>query len=338
MSLAYFLGHPPLSGRIRVVPEDFQVFEELGFGPSGGGEHVLLRIRKRAVNTEWVSRQLAVHAGVPKAAVSYAGLKDRHAVAEQWFTVHLPGRAEPDWAQCGGEDFTVLEHHRHARKLRIGALKGNAFRIVIRDLQGESDGLAERLERLAQNGVPNYFGAQRFGHDGDNLLKAEALFLGRLRVRDRHQRGLYLSAARAQVFNQVLSRRVAQGSWNQPVAGDVMMLDGSHSVFRSATVDADIQQRMRDCDIHPTGPLWGRGELLSQEGVEALERTVAAEYPIFCQGLEAAGMKQERRALRMPVRNMALERPADGSAVISFRLPAGAYATVVLRELVGIVD
>jgi tRNA pseudouridine13 synthase len=336
MTYSFVKGRPPLSGRIRAVPEDFQVFEELGFTATGTGEHVLLRVRKRAVNTHCVAKQLAALAGVPKAAVSYAGLKDRHAVAEQWFSVHLPGQSEPDWTGCGTEDFAVLEHHRHARKLRIGALKGNAFRIVIRDLEGELGTLEERLRQVGQMGVPHYFGAQRFGRDGGNLVKAEALFLGKIRVKDRHQRGLYLSAARAEIFNQVLSRRVAEGSWNQPLAGDVMMLEGSHSVFPVTVEDTTIQQRMMDCDIHPTGPLWGKGELLSRDSVLGLEQTAAADYPVLCQGLAAAGLKQERRALRVRVREVGLETPADGIAVISFRLPAGAYATVALRELLNV--
>jgi tRNA pseudouridine13 synthase len=338
VNYALAFGVPPLGGRIRAVPEDFQVFEELGFTATGSGEHVLLRVRKRAVNTEWVARQLGAFAGVPKAAVSYAGLKDRHAVAEQWFSVHLPGRSEPDWSLCGGEDFTVREHHRHARKLRIGALKGNVFRIVIRELQGESGALAERLRRIEQTGVPNYFGAQRFGRDGGNLARAEALFLGTERVRDRHERGLYLSAARAEVFNQVLSRRVAAGCWNQPLAGDVMMLEGNRSVFAVTAVDTAIRQRITDFDIHPTGPLWGAGALLSRDAVLELEQALAAEYPVLCQGLAAAGLKQERRALRVRIQDAALATPADGTAVLGFRLPAGAYATVVLRELLNVVD
>jgi len=338
MNYSFAIGTPLLSGRIRTVPGDFQVFEELGFTTTGSGEHVLLRVRKRAVNTNWVAKQLAAFAGVPQAAVSYAGLKDRHAVAEQWFSVHLPGQSELDWASCGGEDFAILEHHRHARKLRIGALKGNTFRIVIRDLEGDPGTLEERLRQVGKLGVPHYFGAQRFGRDGGNLAKAEALFLGKTRVKDRYQRGLYLSAARAEIFNQVLSRRVTAGSWNQPLTGDVMMLDGSHSVFPVTEVDSTIQQRILDCDIHPTGPLWGKGELLSQASVLDSEQAVAADHPVLCQGLVTAGLKQERRALRVRVRDVGLEIPDDGTVVISFRLPAGAYATVVLRELVNVYD
>ncbi|MEZ5585289.1 MAG: tRNA pseudouridine(13) synthase TruD [Candidatus Competibacteraceae bacterium] len=284
MTYPFALGMPPLSGRTRVVPEDFQVFEELGFTATGDGEHVLLRVRKRAVNTHWVAKQLAAFAGVPQAAVSYAGLKDRHAITEQWFSIHLPGRVGPDWTGCGAEDFAVLEHHRHSRKLRIGALKGNVFRIVIRDLQGGTGTLEARLRQVGQMGVPHYFGAQRFGRDGNNTAKAEALFLGKLRVKDRHQRGLYLSAARAEIFNRVLSRRVAESSWNQPLAGDVMMLEGSHSVFPLTDLDTRIRQRVMDCDIHPTGPLWGQGELLSRGSVFDLEQAVAAEHPVLCRG------------------------------------------------------
>ena len=332
--LPFAHGQPTLSGRLRAVPEDFQVREEIPFTLEGAGEHVWLWVRKRGANTDWVARRLAERAGVPPGAVSYAGLKDRHAVTEQWFSVHLPGRAEPDWSANPDPEFIVLNAVRHTRKLRRGALSGNAFRITLRDLAGDPDQLAARLNLVAATGVPNYFGEQRFGHEGGNLEQAEAMLRGELKVRDRHQRGLYLSAARSALFNAVLARRVTDGTWNQPLPGEVLMLAGSHSIFAVDEVDETIRQRVAAFDLHPTGPLWGAGELRSSGPVRALEEAAAATLPAFRDGLSAAGLKQERRALRLMVRDATLEFPEPGAALLGFRLPAGAYATTVLRELI----
>ena len=336
--LPFAHGQPTLSGRLRAVPEDFQVREEIAFTLDGAGEHVWLWVRKRGANTDWVARRLAEQASVPPGAVSYAGLKDRHAVTEQWFSVHLPGRAEPDWSANPDPDFTVLNAVRHSRKLRRGALSGNAFCITLRDLAGDPDELAARLQRAAATGVPNYFGEQRFGHEGGNLAQAEAMLRGELKVRDRHQRGLYLSAARSALFNAVLARRVAEETWNQPLPGDVLMLDGSHSIFAVDAVDETIRQRVAAFDLHPTGPLWGAGELRSSGPVRVLEEVVAAALLVFRDGLTAAGLEQERRALRLAVRDATLAFPEPGVAVLDFKLPAGAYATTVLRELVRSAD
>jgi tRNA pseudouridine13 synthase len=160
------------------------------------------------------------------------------------------------------------------------------------------------------------------------------MFAGREKIRDRHKRGLYLSAARAHLFNRVLSQRVAERTWNQPLAGDVMMLEGSHSVFPVACPDADIRRRAMALDLHPTGPLWGRGSLTTQAAVEALERRIAEEDAVLSRGLEQAGLRLERRALRVTVSGVGLEHLGPGAVAMGFELPAGAYATSVLRELV----
>lgn len=334
LNLPYAHGPPAPSGRLRASPEDFHVREEIDFPLDGTGEHLWLWVRKRGANTDWVARRLAQRAGVAPGAVSYAGLKDRHAVTEQWFSVHLPGWTDPDWAMDPDPDFTVLEAVRHSRKLRRGAARGNAFRIVVRELDGDPAELTERFQRLIKEGVPNYFGEQRFGREGGNRERAEALLSGRERVRDRHQRGLYLSAARAELFNSVLARRVVAGTWNAALPGEVLMLAGSHSIFAAEEVDETLRQRVAACDLHPTGPLWGAGELLSSGSVRELEQEVAATLPIFRDGLAAAGLTQERRALRLLARDATLEFPEPGVAVLDFSLPAGAYATTVLREWV----
>jgi tRNA pseudouridine13 synthase len=331
--LSYAAESPQSTGRIRVFPEDFAVVEELGFTPEGSGEHVFLRVRKRLANTDWVARQLASFAGVPARQVSYAGLKDRYAVTEQWFSVHLPGKPSPDWSLCNDATFSIVEAVRHSRKLKRGALQGNRFCIVIRDLKDPSGKIQWRLDSVMKLGVPNYFGPQRFGREGRNLAQAEAMFSGRS-VRDRHRRGLYLSAARAYLFNQVLTQRVAEGTWNQALPGDVMMHDGSRSQFPALEIDEDIFRRTSIMALHPSGPLWGKGECPSRLAVGDLEQKVALLYPLLCQGLEQAGLVQERRPLRLHVQDIKWDLLEKDSLKLMFWLSSGAYATSVLREII----
>ncbi|NOZ37584.1 MAG: tRNA pseudouridine(13) synthase TruD, partial [Gammaproteobacteria bacterium] len=282
----------------------------------------------------WLAKQLARLASVAAKDVSYAGLKDRQAVTTQWFSVRLAGRDEPDWTTLNDDNIQVLQVHRHQRKLRRGALKGNRFELLIRELACEPAWLEARLETIKQQGVPNYFGEQRFGIEGSNLERAQAMFEGK-RIKSRHQRSLYLSAARSQLFNHILSQRVEQQSWNQAMAGDAMLLAGSNSYFTIDMVDDEIRQRVETFDIHPSGILWGRGRSETRAEAAKMEADLVEQFPLFSEGLEKAGLKAARRALR--VRPEKLEwtyRSAQQQLALSFELPAGAYATVVLRELV----
>jgi len=326
--LAYAYGEPRACAVVKSRPEDFRVDEELKFSPDGSGGHALLRVEKRNANTEWVARLLARHAGVRPVDVGYAGLKDRAAVTTQWFSIDLKGRPEPVWAELGHEDIVVLEESRHRRKLRRGALCGNRFTLRLREVSGDRADLEQRLSCIATRGVPNYFGEQRFGRD--NLNQAAAMFADPGRRAGRFERGLYLSAARSWLFNQVLSNRVAGGTWDRALPGDAMVLNGSHSFFVIDEPDADIDARVTRGDIHPSGPLWGRGELPTRDKARQLE--------VY------AGLEQQRRPLRViPARvqwSWDEERDIDkqfettDSLEISFALPAGAYATSLLREMV----
>lgn len=332
--LAYANGQPTATGELRREPEDFRVTELPAVEPGGSGEHVWLWIRKRDTNTDHVATLLSKLAGVHPRAIGYAGLKDRHAVTEQWFSVHLPGQAEPDWSALDSEAVKVLRHLRHARKLQRGALRGNAFVITVRDIEGARETLEARLHRVAAEGVPNYFGVQRFGIDGANLRTALQLFDNpRLRL-SRNRRSLALSAARSLLFNRVLSRRVGDGGWNGVLPGDAMQLAGSHSYFLVEAIDADLLRRVAEHDIHPTGPLAGQGDSPVQGACRALEAAVLADFETLVSGLAAAGLKQERRALRLSVGDLHWQWPDDTSLELSFTLPAGSYATSVLRELV----
>jgi tRNA pseudouridine13 synthase len=326
-------GGPAVSGRLRERPEDFQVEEDLGFALDGAGEHALLRVRKTGGNTEWVARRLAAYAGQPVSTVGYAGLKDRHAVTTQWFSVHLAGRPDPDWSALAEPGVEVLEAHRHGRKLRRGALRGNRFRIRLRGVAGDHALLDARLDEVIARGVPNYFGPQRFGNHEGNLHRALALFAGEVGRVDRHLRGLWLSAARGQLFNEVLALRVERQDWDRPVAGDRMQLSGTRSHFAVEAVDEVLLERVRTFDVDPTGPLWGRGEVLTAGEVAVLEQGVAERFGEWTAGLAAEGLRQERRPLRLAVPDLEADFPEAGLLELVFSLPAGAYATAVLREL-----
>lgn len=322
-----------LLGVIRSCPEDFQVDEIQSFTPSGQGEHVWLHIKKTGENTDWVAGQLAQIAKVPRRDVSFAGMKDRHAVTTQWFSVQMPGREAPNWQESLSDTIEVLDEKRHDRKLKRGTLEGNHFKITIRDFQGDDEELKEAVEKIRQKGIPNYFGEQRFGHGGLNIQKAEQWFKGEFKVKSRPKRSIYLSAARSWVFNHILSERVKNGTWNQAVDGDVFMLGGTKSCF-SENIDQAIIERVEQQDIHPTGVLWGRGRLSSQGEVAELEQKIAEQFPVLCDGLERNGLKQERKALRLQVSDFTCSMDKkNNSILLKFSLPAGAFATSVLSEI-----
>lgn len=324
-------GTPVLEADARTRPEDFVVDELPGFEPAGEGEHLLLTVRKRGMTTVHAARRIAQWAGIPDMGIGYAGLKDRHAVTTQRFTVHLPKRVAPDLATLQDESLQVLDHAWHHRKLPRGALRGNRFQLHLRRVAGGREAIDRRLEAIALGGLPNYFGEQRFGRDGDNVESARRMFAGQ-RVR-REQRSIYLSAARSALFNAVLAARVGVGDWGGGREGEVWMLEGSQSVFGPEPDSEALAERARRLDIHATGPLWGRGELRCAGACRELELAAVEPFADLREGLEAAGLKQERRALRVRVAALEWSWPADGELLLRFELPPGAYATGLLAEL-----
>ena len=329
--LPFAYGGPPLSGTLRATPEDFYVDEDLGFEPEGSGEHAFIRVEKRGANTEWVARQLAIYAGVAPGAVSYAGMKDRHAVTRQTFSVHLPGKPDPDWHALANAEFRVLDARRHNRKLKRGAHKSNSFRIALRNVSGDRDAAQRCIDRIGAAGVPNYFGEQRFGRGGNNLERARAMFGGR-RVQ-RHEQGVLLSAVRAFLFNRVLGARVGTDRWNAALEGEVWMLAGSHSIFGPEPLTSELLDRFATGDIELTGPMFGEGELRSGSEVARIEQGVAGEYPEFIRGLARNGLRQERRSLILRPADFAASWLPEGGLELRFRLNKGSYATVLAREL-----
>ena len=331
-------GASVLTARIRVSAEDFFVEELPAFEASGAGEHLLLTIEKRGMNTAFAAKRIAAWAGVDESAIGQAGMKDRHAVTRQRFTVWLPKKVAPDLDALQSDDLRVLDHAWHARKLPRGALAGNRFVLVLREVEGQRDAIDARLQAIATQGVPNYFGEQRFGRGGNNVQQAVAMFAGR-RVK-REERSMLLSAARSELFNRVLAARVEAGIWNSALDGEVWMLDGSRSVFGPEALTDALQARLDGFDIHPTGPLWGEGELRSGDVAREVELAAMQgdSATRLRNGLERAGLKQERRALRLQPSELRWQWLDDAALELRFALPPGCYATTVLRELGDITD
>lgn len=361
---SHAFGSPEIKGVYKVLPEDFVVEEQIAFELSGEGEHLWCWVEKTGENTDWVLQQLAKWANVPSSKVGVAGQKDRHAVTRQWFSIHLPRRADPCPSDFKIDRVSILKTVRHHRKLQTGGLSGNRFTLIIRDLHEENGTedivarLQARLQRIKSEGVPNYFGAQRFGMYGRNIKQGIKLLAGELPKVKRNQKSMYLSSIRSWMFNVLLSHRVANGSWNQLLLGDVLQLQGSNKWFLDDG-SLDLKKRVEELDIHPTGALYGKGMLPTQQEALRLERAVANEFFQWIQGLEDYGVQQDRRALRvLPLglewRWLDDEETGDALAKVSrvfspqeegalwmnrpalqlsFTLRSGSYATMVLREL-----
>jgi tRNA pseudouridine13 synthase len=327
-------GEPPARARIRSCPEDFVVREELGFEPSGEGEHVFLLLEKRGLNSADLQRRVSQRSGIGQRDIGMSGLKDRNAVTSQWLSVRMAGRTEPDWQLLAEQgDVQVLAVGRHQRKLRRGVHRGNRFTLVLRELVGERAVLEARLHKLRSEGVPNYFGEQRFGRDGSTLAQARTWALrggGRL---SRSKRSLYLSALRGYLFNSLLAQRVGSGSWQRILPGDICMLQGSRSHFHCAEIDADIETRGAAGDIHPGLPLLGRGELPTAVAAQVEGLVAAGDGPLL-EFLEEAGLELAWRPTRMLADDFCWQFCDDGSLQLEFSLGAGCYATALLAELV----
>jgi len=327
-------GGPQAQGKIKTKPADFIVKEQLPFQPEGAGEHVFLQIEKTGENTEYIARLLARFAGVRQRDVSFAGLKDRHAITTQWFSVWLPGKEDPDWAQLGLDSLNILQVHRHARKLKRGVLSGNSFQLHIREWQGDKTQVEQQLQQIRDYGFPNYFGEQRFGRQGQNINKALALFDG-AKVK-REQRSIYLSAARSYLFNQLLAKRITEENWNQAVSGDVFIYDKSNSYFKTEQLDDSVLERVNRGGIHPTGMMFGKGESEVSAEVLQIETAIINDNQALADGLIKFDLSANRRALRVLASDLQWEFQSNSDLLLKFSLPAGSYATSLLRELIDV--
>ena len=332
-NLHFLLGKPQQAGRLKAEFADFIVKEELGYSLAGEGEFVAIKVRKTNANTLFVGEKLAEFAGVSAKNMSYAGLKDRHAITEQWFCLHLAGKATPDFSQFQLDDVEILEITRHNRKIRVGSLDGNHFELLLRDVV-ESDELALRLERLQAVGFPNYFTEQRFGRDGYNLTQAQRWAAGEIQVNDRKKRSFYLSAARSEIFNLIVSDRIAAGLVDQVLEHDIVQLAGSNSWFvAQANELEELNKRLDSGDILLTAALIGENSL--EQTASERERAIVAEQTLLLNLMKKARMNAARRAMLCKPENLRWQFEPEGLR-LQFFLPAGSYATGLVRELMTI--
>jgi len=325
---------PAAGGRIKEVPEDFVVEELPAYEPAGTGEHLYLWVEKKNLNTQDVVRALARHCEISPDDIGTAGLKDRQAVTFQYLS--LPAKAEPKIAGFALEGVRVHRQVRHGNKLRTGHLRGNRFRLRLRQVQNY-EALEKALERLKAHGVPNYFGEQRFGVVDDNATLGRMLLKGERLPRkpQKFQRKLYLSAFQSLLFNKALAQRVKEGSFAKALLGDVMKKEETGGVFVCEAPAVD-QGRVDLFEISPAGPMFGPDMVPAQAEVAAREAALLEEAGVEPADFERGKGETQgtRRPYRVLLRNTTLQRDEEVSgAWLTFELSRGAYATVVLEEL-----
>ena len=350
------------SATLKQEMHDFIVEEQLGFEPSGEGEHIFLWLEKTNLNTAFVAESLARFSKLHLRDITYAGRKDKFALTRQWFGVHIANKKEPNWDEFELQGAKILQVTRNDRKLRVGVLKGNKFELILRNLTSTSKddakfdipALEQRLASIKHQGAPNYYGGQRFGEvrltlkdteqvtasanllQGGNLALAEKLIDGES-IRNRNKRSMAISALRSWLFNEMIHQRIVQQNFHQPLLGDAMQLSGSNSffVFEDECEHADIIKRLAEFDINITAPLWGNGKLHSTAMTRALELNCIAQFPDIIQTLNSLGLKQERRAIRIIPQGFTWQIE-DNNLKMQFSLPAGCFATSIVRELVDV--
>ena len=337
--LARLLEPPASTAHLKSAADDFQVVEELGFALSGAGEHLCIEVEKTGLTTTQAAGLLAKATGLRHAEIGYAGMKDRRAVTSQWFSLRLPEREETRLHSIGDESLRILQSRRNHRKIRIGSHRGNRFRITLRDFRGEMDEIEHRLRVLSQQGVPNYFGPQRFGRFFGNLKEIERRISEESFTKiPRNLQSLLYSAARAALFNLVLSARLVQGNWDRYLPGDVLSLDGSGRFFLpdAEAGNESLRQRLQDLDIHVTGPLPGavsaEPKYVTHGQAADIEIAALRQNTAMLDWLRREGLQAGRRPLRFAPRELNWSWKS-GNLILCFTLARGCYATSLLREL-----
>lgn len=334
-TLLYPYGDPAVTGTIKMQATDFRVDEELGFEPDRAGEHLFLQIEKTGLSTHELIDRVAVDFKVQPRDIGYSGLKDKHAVTRQWLSLQLPGQVGriPVPETC---DYKILDQGWHHRKLRPGTHRRNRFDVTIRNVGAFPTRTQDQFELVAIKGMANYFGQQRFGRQQDNVRQALRAFGNERKARKlgRSKKSLYLSALRSHLFNQILSRRIGSGFWNEPVDGDVFMLAGSQSIFY-APISQDLIDRFEQQDISSTISLYGVGNQMLQGSALSLEDSVLAEFGVIKDCLLQQNIRLAMRATRVTVDNMNYDYSgADQTLKITAILPRGSYFTTLLNHFV----
>jgi len=317
--------------RLRSAPEDFCVDELPLYSPSGSGSHTFLHVEKRLRTSEDVAHVLARFAGAKARDVGYAGRKDRVALTTQWYSVPDldPERAR----ELSLPGIRVLDAVRHGHKLRTGHLRGNRFRILVREVDAkQSETAIRRLEEIRRIGMPNRFGSQRFGRDGENAERGRRLLRGGCSREDRRNARFLLSAFQAEVFNAVLEDRKAR--LDTVDVGEVAMVHASGGCFVVEDLAREAA-RAAAFEISATGPIFGTKVLEAAGEAAARERRVLERFEVLPENLSVPRgirLRGARRALRVRPDAAGAERRDDG-LLLRFSLPPGSYATVLVEEL-----
>lgn len=332
-SLAYLCGQPTAKAKIKARPEHFKVIEDLGYTFSGEGEHVMVCIRKTGENTSFVANELAKACCVKSKDVGWAGLKDRHAVTEQWLSVYLPDGKLPNLAAFEKQypSIQVLAMTRHHKKLRPGDLQGNHFELTLSEVT-DIDNVVQRLQVLAEQGVPNYFGQQRFGKDGNNLHEARRWGRDNVRSRNQNQRSLYLSAARSWIFNHIVSARIQSGCFESFIEGDIALKNGASELVSGEQL-MEFNQQLADQKVQITAALAGDNALPTQSAAQALEQQALDAEPDLMKLIRGNRMRHDRRVIALHPQQLQWQVD-NNNIVLSFTLDAGSFATSIVRELI----
>ena len=326
-------------GIIRSHAADFIVIEHHDMSFTETGEHMWFKVEKTNSNTAWVATQLASACKVPARQVGFAGLKDRHAITQQWFSVQLPKVSDLQTIKNKlPEEIQILEHHWHQSKIKTGQLKHNEFKLVVRNVQGDIAAIEDNIKQVMSNGVPNYFGPQRFGHDLNNIQQAKDWFTGKIKVNNKKLRGILISTARSHIFNLIVAHRITNNTWQHVMVGDILQLNQNHSWFPAQDASPDeLTARLAVFDIHITAALWGEDEVQSSEQCAVLENSIALTQPEYQAGFITHRVKQDRRAIRIvptEFNHHWNQNDSNTELQLSFKLPPGAYATSVMREII----
>lgn len=332
-NLPYLYGKPVASAKLKAKPEHFVVKEDLGFEFTGEGEHLMVKIRKSGENTSFVANELARFCGVKSKDIGWAGLKDRHAVTEQWLSIHLPKSDAPDFSQFEAMYPTVqvLETSRHNKKLRPGDLQGNYFELTLSEVT-DIAALEKRLEQVLESGVPNYFGAQRFGRDGHNVEEARRWGRENVRTRNQNKRSLYLSSARSWIFNLIVGKRIESGCFYQPVAGDILELNAEQVTVNESNLVA-LNESVLSGEAVITAALAGDNALPTELKAEELEQQILDSEPDLMALIRGNRMRHDRRDILLKPEDLSYSTTED-EVTLKFSLCSGSFATSIVRELV----
>ncbi len=331
---------PAIGGRLKERVEDFVVHEIPAYEPSGEGPHYYLRVEKRHVDGRSMIEAIAEHFGVGTGDVGTAGIKDRRAITRQW--VSLPAqqvRRPPREGEAVGEGIEILATSRHRNKLRTGHLRGNRFSVRLRETSLRAEALKEAVEKVAtvvsSQGMPNYFGEQRFGDGGKNLEVGWRWLRDGVKPKGRFMQKMVASAVQSEVFNRVLARRLVEGTWKEAIDGDIFeKVDTGGRFWIDRREREETQRRLETGAIAITGPMPGSKEGLARKSAGALEREVVEEMGLKAEYFERFGRRGRgtRRPMTAYVDGLSWELEEEGVVRFDFGLPAGSYATVLLRE------